>query len=50
MTIHPRALDATCWPSQLVLGRNAGLHGTAVYNILRHNGVEIGKRDYLGKA
>ena len=24
-------------------------HVTTAYNILRHNGIEIGKRDYLGK-
>jgi hypothetical protein len=23
-------------------------HATTVYNILRHNGVEVGKRDYMG--
>jgi hypothetical protein len=23
-------------------------HVTTAYNILRHNGIEIGKRDYLG--
>ena len=23
-------------------------HATTAYNILRHNGVEIGKRDYMG--
>jgi uncharacterized protein len=25
-------------------------HATTTYNILRHNGVEIGKRDYMGAA
>lgn len=25
-------------------------HVTTAYNILRHNGVEVGKRDYLGNA
>ena len=25
-------------------------HATTAYNILRHNGVEIGKRDYMGAA
>jgi uncharacterized protein len=29
---------------------NFYFHLTTVYNILRHNGVEIGKRDFLGKA
>jgi hypothetical protein len=28
---------------------NVYFHVTTAYNILRHNGVEIGKRDYLGK-
>jgi hypothetical protein len=27
---------------------NIYFHVTTAYNILRHNGVEIGKRDYLG--
>ena len=29
---------------------NIYFHVTTVYSILRHNGVEIGKRDYLGKV
>ncbi len=36
---------------QFLLGHavpNFYFHVTTVYNILRHNGVEIGKRDYLG--
>jgi hypothetical protein len=36
---------------QFLLGRvvpNFYFHVTTAYNILRHNGVEIGKRDYLG--
>ncbi len=36
---------------QFLLGSaipNIYFHVTAAYNILRHNGVEIGKRDYLG--
>ena len=28
---------------------NVYFHVTTAYNILRHNGVEIGKRDYLGQ-
>jgi hypothetical protein len=28
---------------------NFYFHSTTTYNILRHNGVEIGKRDYLGQ-
>ena len=27
---------------------NLTFHCTTAYNILRHNGVEIGKRDFLG--
>ena len=36
---------------QFLLGHalpNFYFHATTTYNILRHNGVEIGKRDYLG--
>ncbi len=36
---------------QFLLGHaipNIYFHTTTAYNILRHNGVEIGKRDYLG--
>ena len=29
---------------------NFYFHVTTAYNILRHNGLEIGKRDFLGKA
>jgi uncharacterized protein len=29
---------------------NIHFHVTTAYNILRHNGVEIGKKDYLGPA
>jgi len=29
---------------------NVYFHITTVYGILRHNGIEIGKQDYLGKA
>ena len=29
---------------------NLYFHITTAYNILRHNGVEVGKRDYLGRA
>ena len=38
---------------QFLLGRaipNFYFHVTTAYNILRHNGVEVGKRDYLGPA
>ncbi len=36
---------------QFLLGHavpNVYFHVTTAYNILRHNGIEIGKRDYLG--
>ena len=36
---------------QYLLGHalpNVYFQSTTAYNILRHNGVEIGKRDYLG--
>ncbi|MEI7761662.1 MAG: DUF1993 domain-containing protein [Comamonadaceae bacterium] len=38
---------------QFLLGNalpNFYFHVTTAYNILRHNGIEIGKRDYLGKV
>jgi len=38
---------------QFLLGHavpNFYFHVTTTYNILRHNGIEIGKRDYLGKV
>lgn len=42
----------TCYQGmQFLLGHtlpNVYFHVTTAYNILRHNGVEIGKRDYLG--
>jgi len=37
---------------QFLLGHampNVYFHVTTTYNILRQNGVEIGKRDYLGQ-
>ena len=37
---------------QFLLGHalpNFYVHVTTTYNILRHNGIEIGKRDFLGK-
>lgn len=42
----------TCYKGmQLLLGHslpNVYFHTVTAYNILRHNGVEIGKRDFLG--
>ena len=29
---------------------NFYFHATTAYNVLRHNGVEIGKRDFMGAA
>ena len=29
---------------------NFFFHVTTAYNLLRHNGVEIGKKDFLGKV
>jgi hypothetical protein len=36
---------------QYLLGQalpNFYFHVTTAYNILRHNGVEVGKKDYIG--
>ena len=30
------------------LAHNVHLHTTTAYNILRHSGVELGKKDFLG--
>ena len=43
--------DTVLKGSQYLLGHaypNFYFHSTTAYNILRHNGVEIGKRDFLG--
>ena len=43
--------DTTFKGMQYLLGNalpNCYFHVTTTYNILRHNGVEVGKRDYLG--
>jgi hypothetical protein len=43
--------DVTFKGMQYLLGHaypNFYFHVTTAYNILRHNGVEIGKRDYIG--
>jgi hypothetical protein len=29
---------------------NVFFHVTTAYNILRHNGIELGKQDFLGKS
>jgi hypothetical protein len=51
ITITVGGKDTTLKGMQFLLGRalpNFYFHVTTTYNILRHNGVEIGKRDYLG--
>jgi hypothetical protein len=45
--------DTTFAGMQFLLARaipNFYFHVTTAYNILRHNGLEIGKRDYLGNT
>ena len=51
VTLTVGGKDTTFKGMQFLLGRalpNFYFHVTTAYNILRHNGVEIGKRDYLG--
>jgi hypothetical protein len=51
ITITVGGKDTTFKGMQFLLDRalpNFYFHVTTTYNILRHNGVEIGKRDYLG--
>ena len=51
ITLTVGGKDTTFKGMQFLLGRalpNFYFHATTTYNILRHNGVEIGKRDYLG--
>jgi len=51
ITLTVGGKDTTFKGMQFLLGRalpNFYFHVTTAYNILRHNGVEIGKRDYLG--
>jgi hypothetical protein len=42
-------MDGTSHLLELVLP-NLYFHVTTAYNIVRHNGIEIGKRDYLGMS
>jgi hypothetical protein len=45
--------DVTWKAAQYLLGHaypNFYFHCTTAYNILRHNGVEIGKRDFIGQV
>jgi len=51
ITLTVGGKDTTLTGMQFLLGRalpNFYFHVTTSYNILRHNGIEIGKRDYLG--
>ena len=51
VVIKLRGQDATFKGQQYLLNHaypNFYFHVTTAYNILRHNGVEIGKRDFLG--
>ena len=53
ITIKVGGKDTTFKGMQFLLDRalpNFYFHVTTTYNILRHNGVEIGKRDYLGNS
>jgi len=44
---QPKTMSATRYLYTRVLP-NVFFHCTTVYNILRHNGVELGKNDFLG--
>jgi len=51
ITVKVGGKDTTFKGMQFLLDRalpNFYFHVTTTYNILRHNGIEIGKRDYLG--
>jgi hypothetical protein len=51
VTLKLRGQDTTFKGAEYLLGfawPNFYFHVTTVYNILRHNGVELGKRDFLG--
>ena len=51
ITLKLGGKDTTFKGMQYLLGHalpNFYFHVTTTYNILRHNGIEIGKRDYLG--
>jgi uncharacterized protein len=53
VTIKMRDREATMTGLELLLNRslpNFYFHATTAYNILRHNGLEIGKRDFMGAA
>jgi uncharacterized protein len=51
ITMKIAGKDTTLKGAQYLLGHaypNFYFHCTTAYNILRHNGVELGKRDFLG--
>ena len=51
ITLKMRSGDVTYAGQRYLLGSvipNFTFHCTTAYNILRHNGVEVGKRDFLG--
>jgi hypothetical protein len=52
MVTFPVQKDSVTWPAQRYLFQrvlpNVFFHCTTAYNILRHNGVDIGKGDFLG--
>ena len=53
ITIKMRDRELNMKGVELVLNRslpNFYFHATTAYDILRHNGVELGKRDFMGNA
>src|SRR4030095_5540041 len=52
MVTFPSQGESQTWPASRYLYTrvlpNVFFHCTTTYNILRHNGVEIGKADFLG--
>ncbi len=53
VTIKMRGQDVTMPGQQYLTGYSVPqfhFHATTAYNILRHNGLAIGKRDYMGAA
>ena len=51
ITLKMRAGDVTLTGQRYLIGSvipNLTFHCATAYNILRHNGVEVGKRDFLG--
>ena len=51
IVLKMRGEDVTFTGQRYLIGfviPNVGFHCTTAYNILRHNGVDVGKRDFLG--